>query len=128
MKRRLFLALLLAAILTSAGAASAATFGVLITPTSTTGATTPVDSGGATQVFVHCWRHDNAAASTTLVYLQGSIDKVHWKDLATFQNVTGMNATTGAGGDGVSVVSWPWMRVYISDLSVGTLDCIWMKR
>lgn len=128
MKRRLLFALFLAVALAVTGAASAANFGNFLVASNTTGATTPVDSGGAYYVAVHCWRHDAAAASTSLVYLQGSLDKVHWVRLATFQNVTGMDATYGDGGDGVSVPSWPFMRVYYVSVSVGTLDCKWMVR
>jgi len=128
MKRRLSIALLLAVALALAGAASAATFGTFLTASNTTGATAAVDSGGATYVSVHVWRADAAAASTSIVYLQGSYDKVVWYRMAEFTNVTGMDATYGDGGDAVSVASFPYMRLYVRDASVGTLSAKWMKR
>ena len=126
--RRLLLALVLAVTVASAGAASAADFWTFFTASNTVGATTPVDSGGATYVGVHVWRADNAAASTSVVYLQGSIDKVKWVRLATFTNVTGMHATYGDGGTGLSVPSWPFMRLYIADATTGTLSAKGFKR
>lgn len=128
MKRRLLLALVLAVTVASAGAASAAEFFTLTPATNTVGATTPVDSGGATYVGVHVWRYDAAAASTSVVYLQGSIDKVKWVRLHTFTNVTGMHATYGDGGEGVSVPSWPFMRLYVADATAGTVAAKGFKR
>lgn len=128
MKRRLLLALVLAAFLASAGAASAATFGTFLTASSATGATAAVDSGGASYVAVHVWRADDPAASTSVVYVQVSLDKVKWYRAATITNATGMDATTGDGGDAVSVPSWPFMRLYVSDATTGTLSAKWMKR
>lgn len=128
MKRRLTFALVLAVALALAGAASAATFGTFLTASSTTGATAAVDAGGATYVAVHVWRADAAAASTSTAYLQVSMDGVKWYRAATFTNVTGMDATTGDGGDSVSVPSWPFMRLYVADATTGTLSAKWFKR
>lgn len=128
MKRRLLLALVLAAFLASAGAASAATFWTFFTASNTIGATTAVDSGGASYVGVHVWRADAAAASTSIVYLQGSTDGSKWVLLRTFTNVTGMDATYGHGGEGASVPSWPFMRLYIADATTGTLSAKGFKR
>lgn len=128
MKRRLTFALVLAVALALAGAASAADFWTLLTAENTVGARTPVDSGGATYVGVHVWRADAAAASTSIVYLQGSTDKVKWVRLAEFVNVTGMDATYGDGGTGVSVPSWPFMRLYVANCAVGTLSAKGFKR
>lgn len=128
MKRRLLLALVLAVTVASAGAASAAEFGTFLTASSSTGATAAADAGGATYVGVHVWRADAAAASTSVVYLQGSIDKVKWVRLYTFTNVTGMHATYADGGKGVSVPSWPFMRLYVADATAGTLSAKWFKR
>lgn len=128
MKRRLLLALVLAVTVAATGAASAATFGTFLTASNTTGATAAVDSGGATYVGFHIWRADNAAASTSVVYLQGSIDGSKWVWLRTFTNVTGMHATYGHGGEGASVPSWPFMRLYVVDATTGTLSAKWFKR
>lgn len=106
----------------------AAEFWTLLTAENTTGARTPVDAGGATYVGVHVWRADAAAASTSVVYLQGSTDKVKWVRLATFTNVTGMDATYGDGGTGVSVPSWPFLRLYVANCDVGTLSAKGFKR
>lgn len=128
MKRRLILALVLAVALASTGAASAATLGTFFTNYNTVGATAAVDSGGAGYVAVHLWRHDDPAASTSVVYLQGSLDKVKWVRLYTFTNVTGMDATAGDGGEGASVPSWPYMRLFVASCSSGTLSSKWIKR
>ncbi|MDP2317463.1 MAG: hypothetical protein Q8P41_31555 [Pseudomonadota bacterium] len=128
MKRRLILALVLAVTVAVTGAASADPPKVFITASAVVGATTAVDSGGASFVSCHCWRADAAAVSTSLAYLQGSLDKVHWYRMATFTNVTGMDATYADGGDAVTVVSYPFMRLYLVSASVGTLSCTWMKR
>lgn len=106
----------------------AAEFWTLLTAENTVGARTPVDAGGATYVGVHVWRADAAAASTSIVYLQGSADKVKWVRLATFTNVTGMDATYGDGGQGKSVPSWPFMRLYVANCDVGTLSAKGFKR
>ncbi len=128
MKRRLLLALVLAVTVASAGAASAATFGTFLAASSATGATAAVDAGGAGYVAVHVWRADNAAASTSVVYLQGSIDGVKYVRLYTFTNVTGMHATYGHGGEAASVPSWPYMRLYVADATAGRLSAKWFKR
>lgn len=127
MKSRL-LALVLLLAVALAAPLHAAEFWTLLSASNTVGATTPVDSGGATYVGVHVWRADAAAASTSVVYLQGSVDKVKWVRLATFTNVTGMDATYGDGGTGVSVPSWPFMRLYVADATAGTLSAKGFKR
>lgn len=127
MKSRLRVLVLLLAVALAAPL-HAAEFWTLLSASNTVGATTPVDSGGATYVGVHVWRADAAAASTSVVYLQGSVDKVKWVRLATFTNVTGMDATYGDGGTGVSVPSWPFMRLYVASCSTGTLSAKGFKR
>ena len=127
MKSRLLALVLLLAVAVAAPLHAAA-FWTLLTAENTTGARTPVDAGGATYVGVHVWRADAAAASTSIVYLQGSTDKVKWVRLAEFVNVTGMDATYGDGGQGKSVPSWPFMRLFVASCSVGTLSAKWIKR
>ena len=127
MKGRL-LALVLLLAVAFATPLYAAEFWTLLTAENTTGARTPVDAGGATYVGVHVWRANATAASTSIVYLQGSTDKVKWVRLATFTNVTGMDATYGDGGQGKSVPSWPFMRLYVANCDVGTLSAKGFKR
>lgn len=128
MKRRLTFALVLAVALALAGAAPAADFGTFLAASNTTGATAAVDSGGATYVGVHVWRADAAAASTSTVYVQVSIDKVTWYRAATITNVPGIDATAGDGGAVAEVKSWPFMRLFVASCSVGTLSAKWIKR
>jgi len=77
-------------------------------------------SGGARRVRVHVWRSDDAAASTSVLLVQGSFDGVKWYDNATVTNATGMSATTGAGGAAYSVVeAFPHLRFFLSSITPG---------
>lgn len=102
--------------------------GTFLTSSNTLGAVAAVDAGGASYVGVHVWRADSASASTSSVYLQVSIDGVAWYRAATFTNVTGLDGSSGDGGDAVSVPSWPFMRLYVAGCSSGRLSATWVKR
>ena len=127
MMRRFLHVTILVALLFVAGAAHSDS-GTFLAASNTTGATTAIDSGGASYVGVHIWRSDDAAASTSSVYLQVSMDGVAWYRAATFTNVTGLDGTSGDGGDAVSVPSWPFMRLYVASCSVGRLSSKWVTR
>jgi hypothetical protein len=109
------------------GLAANAENGSFLTASNTLGATAAIDSAGS-YVYVHVWRSDASAASTSVAYLQVSTDNVAWYRAATFTNVTGLDGTTGDGGDAVSVPSWPFMRIYVVSCSSGRLTARWGKR
>lgn len=98
--------------------ASAATF---FTAKTTTGASSAVDSGNAKSIRVHVFRSDAAAASTAVVTIQQSLDGTNWYTVATISNPTGMNATTGDGGEVWSVPSIFNTRAYVVSRSAGSL-------
>lgn len=127
MMRRLLHILLVVAFLSVAGAAHSET-GSFLLASNTTGATAKIDAGGASYVAVHIWRSDSSSASTSSVYLQVSIDGTSWYRAATFTNVTGLDGSSGDGGDAVSVPSWPFMRLYVASCSAGRLSSTWVKR
>lgn len=102
--------------------------GTLLLNSNSTGATARIDSGGASYVGVHIWRSDSASASTSTAYLQVSIDGVAWYRAATFANVTGLDGSSGDGGDAVSVPSWPFMRLYVVNCDTGRLTAKWITR
>lgn len=87
----------------------------------TTGASSGVDTGNAKYVRVHVYRSDDPAAATAVVTIQQSTDWTNWYTVATITNPTGMNATTGDGGEAWSVPSIALTRAYVVSRSAGSL-------
>ena len=85
-----------------------------------TGATAAVDTANAKYVRVQAWRTDSASAGSCTIYLQLSIDGTAWVDVKTFTNLTGLDATRGSGGDGVTVPSMNYARLYMTAAATGT--------
>jgi len=86
-----------------------------------TGASTAMDTADADYVRVHVYRSDDPAASTATVLIQTSTDNVAWYNVATVTNPTGLNATTGAGGELWSVPTCAYTRVYVSAWTGGAI-------
>jgi hypothetical protein len=86
-----------------------------------TGASVAMDTADADYVRVHVYRSDNAAASTATVLIQTSADGTAWYDVATVTNPTGLNATTGAGGEAWSVPPNAYTRCFVSAWTTGQI-------
>lgn len=94
----------------------------VFTAKATTGASTAIDTGNAKYVRVHIWRADAAAASTAVVTIQQSTNNADWYTVATITNPTGRASGTAVGGEAWSVPSIAFTRLYVTSISVGTIN------
>ena len=85
------------------------------------GAGAAIDTSDAQYVRAHVYRTDDPAASTAVVRLQQSTDGTNWFTSATITNPTGMDLTTGDGGEIWDLPSCAYTRAYLVSRVAGTI-------
>lgn len=96
----------------------------LLSGVTATGASTAMDTADADYVRVYVYRSDSASASTATVLIQTSSNGTAWFNVATVTNPTGLNATTGAGGEAWSIPVDSYTRCYVSAWTAGEITAI----
>jgi hypothetical protein len=89
-----------------------ATPGVALNAVTTTGASSAINTGGASSVMVQVY---SASTSTSTVQIEQSLDGTHWFIVVSISNV----ASTGVLYAGPAA---PWTRVNVAARSGGTIS------